>query len=303
MRAGIDYGLEKPSAADPQGLSIFHFNDYRKFLQAYYDYKKQRYYGFSYRSFNQTIGVRSPGLLLDLINARQNLTDRLYRKIAQAMGMDRKESEYFRLMIMLTHAKEKGDLKVKQDFQTRMSQLKPSDAKSLIRPQEKYLSSWHNLAVRESLQVLDVADDAAELAGFINPEITVEQAREALDLLQSLGLIRRNRKGFWKPETASVTALGSDIPATVIHQPQKDVLELGKRALARYPKGERNVSSVIFSASAEAEARIKEAVEAFRRQVFEIIKTGGAPRRVFALSVALFPLSQAGTASEAERPI
>lgn len=300
MRAGIDYGLEKPSAADPLGLSIFHFNDYRKFLQAYYDFKKQRYYGFSYRSFNQTVGVRSPGLLLDLINARQNLTEKLYRKFADTMKMNRAESEYFWLMVMLTHAKEKGDLKVKQDFQTRMSMLMPADAKTLIRGQEKYLSSWHNMAVRESLEVLNVAEDVSGLARFLNPEITVDQAREALELLQSLGLIRKNRKGFWKPETPSVTAMGSDIPAAVVHQSQKDILELGKRALDIYPRGERNVSSVIFSVSGEAEGKIKEAVDGFRRQVFEIIKSDGAPDRAFAMSLALFPLSLAKAALDAE---
>jgi uncharacterized protein (TIGR02147 family) len=300
MRAGIEYGLEKPSAADPRGLSVFHFINYRKFLQAYYDFKKQRYYGFSYRSFNQSIGVRSPGLLLDLINARQNLTEKLHRKFAETMKMDRQESEYFWLMVMLTHAKEKGDLKVKQDFQTRMSMLKPADAKSLIPCQEKYLSSWHNIAVRESLGILDVADEVSELARFLNPEITVDQARESLELLESLGLIRKNDQGFWKPETRSVTAMGSDISPAVVHQSQKDILELGKRALDVYPRGERHVSSVIFSVSGEAEEKIKAAVEGFRRQVFEIIKSDGRPERTLALSLALFPIGFAKAEAKLE---
>jgi uncharacterized protein (TIGR02147 family) len=290
MLAGIDYGLEKPGANDP-GLSIFDFNDYRKFLQAYYDHKKQRYYGFSYRSFNQTIGVRSPGLLLDLINARQNLTEKLFRKIAAAMKLKRQESDYFWLMIMLTHAKEKGDLKVKREFQARMSVLKPSDAKTLVRGQESYLAAWHNLAVREALEVLDIGDNLKDLAGFLNPEITVDQVRKALDSLLALGLARKNRAGHWKPETPSITTQGSEIPPGAVRQSQKNILELSKRALDVFPREERNISSMTFSASGEAMEKISEALGVFRKQVFEIIKEDESPARVYALSMALFPLS------------
>jgi uncharacterized protein (TIGR02147 family) len=292
MRAGIEYGLEKASATDP-GLSIFDFNDYRKFLQAYYDYKKQRYYGFSYRSFNQAVGVRSPGLLLDLINARQNLTEKLHRKFAAAMRLNRQESDYFWLMVMLTHAKEKGDLKIKKEFQARMSVLKPSDAKALARGQESYLAAWYNLALREALGVLDIGGNAEDMAGFLNPEITVDQVRQSMELLHALGLIRRNRSGHWKPESPAVTVQGSEIPVSVVRRSQKNILDLSKRALDVFPRDERNISSMTFSASGEAMEKINEALGRFRKQVLEIIKEDEDPSRVYALSMALFPLSLA----------
>jgi uncharacterized protein (TIGR02147 family) len=291
MKAGIDYGLERPSAADPKGLSIFDYNDYREFLQAYYDYKKKRYYGFSYRSFNQTIGVTSPGLFLDLIHARQKMTEKLHRKFSEAMKMNRQESEYFWLLIMLTHAKEKGDSKVKRDFLAKMALLKPAEAKTLTCGQESYLSVWYHVVVREALAILDVDADLGRLAAFLSPEITPVQVAQSLELLQSLGLIKRNRAGYWKPEAPSVTAQGSNFPPAVVHQSQKNILDLAKRALGVFPKDERNVSALVVSVSPDGLDKINQAVEAFRRQVLEIIKADEKPARVCGLSVAFFPVT------------
>jgi uncharacterized protein (TIGR02147 family) len=291
VRAGIDYGLEKAGAMDP-GLSIFEFNDYRRFLQAYYDYKKHRYYGFSYRNFSQAVGVRSPALLLDLIHARQNLTEKLHRKFAAAMKLSRQESDYLWLMVMLTHAKEKGDLKVRREFLARMAALKPTDAKVLASGQEAYLAVWYNLAIREALEILAIGENLEDLAGFLDPEITVDQVRESLESLRALGLVRKDRSGHWKPESPSVTSQGSAIPATLIRQSQKNILDLGKRALDAFPREERNVSSMTFSASRDAMERINEAFGGFRKQVLEIIRDDAAPARVYAMSMTLFPLSR-----------
>jgi uncharacterized protein (TIGR02147 family) len=292
MKAGIEYGLERPTAADPRGFSIFDFNDYRKFLQAYYDYKKKRYYGFSYRSFNQAIEVTSPGLFLDLINGRQKMTERLYRKFSTAMKMNRQESDYFWLMIMLTHAKEKGDSKVKKDFLARMSLLKPSGAKPLTFGQESYLSVWHHMVVREALSVLDVNANLEEVAAFLSPEVTEEQIARSLALLKELGLIKKNRAGYWKSEAPSVTAHGSSIPPSAVHQSQKNLLDLSKRALDVFSKEERNISGMVFSISSEGLEKVGKAMDAFRRQVMEIIKADDAPVRVYGLSAAVFPLTQ-----------
>lgn len=298
MKAGIDYGLEKPTEADPRGLSIFDFNDYRKFLQAYYDYKKKRYYGFSYRSFNQAIEVTSPGLFLDLIHGRQNMTERLYRKFSKAMKMNRQESDFFWLMVLLTHSKEKGDSKVRKDFLARMSLLKPSDAKALTGDQEHYLSVWHHMVVREALAVLDLDANIREMAAFLSPEVTPEQIAQSLALLKELGLIKRNRAGFWKPESPAVTAQGSAIPPSSIHQSQKNLLDLSKRALDVFSKEERNISALVFSISSEGLQKVNQAVHNFRRQVMEIIKADERPAQVCGLSTAVFPLTQLKKESE-----
>ena len=208
-------------------MNIFAYYNYRKYLQDYYEYRKslQRY--FSYRSFAQKAGYSSSGYYLDLVRGRKSLTPQMVPKFIAALGLNEKEGRYFKLMVDFTHAQ---SVESKQQIFDQMSSLLPKAVKALTKNQQEYYAKWYHVAVREALSVLNINEgNLQELAWFLNPKISVPQAKQSLQLLLDLGLIEKV-DGFYRSVNKTVTS-GKEISPLFVHQFQKQMIDLGKEDL------------------------------------------------------------------------
>ncbi len=277
-------------------MSIFDYYNYRKYLQDYYKQHKvlQRY--FSYRSFAQKAGYSSSGYYLDLVQGRRSLTPQMLSKFIVGLGLNEKEARFFRLMVDFTHAE---TIEAKQQIFERMSLLLPKSAKILTKNQQGYYAQWYHVAVREALSILNINEtNVQELAGFLNPKISVPQAKQTLRLLQDLELIRKEN-GFFRSVDKAVSS-GKDISALFVHQFQKQMIDLGKEALDRYSIDRRNVSTTTMSVSAEGMIRVHQKIEAFQKEILDIVQSDEGETMVCELNVQFFPMSEERKVSHKE---
>jgi uncharacterized protein (TIGR02147 family) len=84
---------------------IFAYIDYRKFLGDYYVDKKRTTRHFSHRYFAMKAGVKSPVLLKQVIDGKRNLTSLMIEKFAQALCLNKKESVFFRNLVLFNQAR------------------------------------------------------------------------------------------------------------------------------------------------------------------------------------------------------
>ena len=270
-------------------MNVYAYYNYRKYLQDYYDYRKsvQRY--FSYRSFAKKAGYSSSGFYLDLIRGRKSLTPQMLPKFIAALGLNEREGRYFTLMVDFTHATTAAS---KQQIFDQMSALLPRTIKTITKNQQEYYSKWYYVVVREALAVLNINDkNIQELALFLNPKITLPQAKQAIQLLLSLGLIELAEDGFYRSVNKAITN-GNEIAPLFVHQFQKQMIDLGKEALDRYTTARRNVSTTTMSVSAAGLERIIRKIDMFQKEILDIVTSDSGETMLCELNVQFFPISK-----------
>ena len=272
----------------PGGISVFSYFNYRLYLRDYFAHRKSLNRRFSHRAFAQKAGYNSSGLYLLLASGKQNLTKALIPKFAKAMELNARETEYLEHLADFTHAETAA---AKQEAFDRMMALSPPSARNIGRDQKDYYASWHNIAVREALSVLDVGDDFRPLATFLEPPLKLPEAKAAMRLLSSLGLIRKNPAGHWKATDASL-ASSPELGAVTVRRFQKDMMDLGQAALDRFPREERNVSCSTFSLSRQGLERLSLKIDGFLKEVAELVRSDEKEDRVYQINMQLFPLSK-----------
>ena len=150
------------------------------------------------------------------------------------------------------------------------------------------------MAVREALSVLNINEgNLQELAWFLNPKISVPQAKQSLQLLLDLGLIEKEN-GFYRSVNKTVTS-GKEISPLFVHQFQKQMIDLGKEALDRYTTARRNVSTTTMSVSAAGLERIIRKIDMFQKEILDIVTSDSGETMLCELNVQFFPISKERT--------
>lgn len=270
-----------------QAPAIFDYFNYRDFLRDHFAYRKSLNRHYSHRAFAQKAGYNSSGLYLLLVNGKQNLTQALLRKFARALDLNPKESEYLGFLAEFTHAKTGA---AKQAAFEKMLALLPVRMKNIGREQSDYYRIWYNVAVREALAVVDVADEFHALADFLIPPIKPSEAKASVKLLAALGLIRKDKKGFWRATDASLAST-PELGAVTVHPFQKTMMDMGKSALDRFPRDERNISCSTFSISRQGLERVSFKIDALLSEIAALVRSDEKEDRVYQFNVQLFPLS------------
>ncbi|HHX15156.1 MAG TPA: TIGR02147 family protein [Fibrobacter sp.] len=269
-------------------MNVFAYYNYRIYLKDYYDYRKSVHRYFSYRVFAKKAGYTSSGFYLDLVKGRKSLTPQMVLKFITALELNEKEGRYFQLMVDFTHADQPES---KQQIFEEMSTLLPRTMKRLTKNQQEYYAKWYHIVIREALSVLNIQDNnIQDLALFLTPSITLPQAKKSILLLEELGLIEKI-DARWSPVHKTISS-GSEIGPLLVHQFQKQMIDLGKNALDHFSVERRNVSCTTMSISPQGLERIISKIDLFRKEIVDIVRSDEGESMVCELNIQFFPVSK-----------
>ena len=127
--------------------NVFQYLDYRLFLRDYYQEKKTASKSFSYVNFARKAKISSSGFLLHVIKGERNLTGPVLVNLAQAMGFDRPQTEYFGDLVAFDQAKSQAEKNFR--YGKIMSQRRSAQVKQLEDSQYAFYSDWHHSVIRE----------------------------------------------------------------------------------------------------------------------------------------------------------
>ena len=175
-------------------IRVRDFDDYRKFLEAIYNYKKSMRAGFSYRQFSKLVGLKSPNYIQLVIQGKRNLTETTALRLAEKIKLNSKEALYFCTLVRLDNA-------VSDEEKLRFERNKFSAFKKLVTTdvfenQVLVLEEWWHLLVRETLSLKDFEPDGKWISDRLQNIITPEQAEKSLKILESSGFIQV-KDGQW----------------------------------------------------------------------------------------------------------
>ena len=206
------------------------------------------------------------------------------------------QADFFRQMVMFCDSPRP---EVRQAaFQQMMSIAQENRVEFLEAKSFEYFSSWANPALRELAPIMKGATPL-EMGHALVPAISAAEARESLELQESLGLLKKDECGNYHQTSEGVSSTREVVSATVVNM-QKQYAQLAAEALERYTRDYRHVSGMTMGLDREAYERLAAELDAFRKKVADIVSNVKSYDRVYRLNLQLFPLSKKVEKNEKE---
>ena len=284
-------------------IQIFHYTDYRPFLKDALQALKEKDPKMSQRWIQLRLGVKTSGWLADLLAGRRKLGHSQLEAFSLLLSLSAREELYFQTLVDYVHA---PNVPARNRAFEKLATFHevPRD---LIDPDRfEYFSKWYYGAVREWLLIEPYKGDPARLARSLNPPITAIQAKEAIAVLERLGMIKRYASGEMRPSVEHVKKLphfGPDYYYRYI----RSQMELGIDAVERISKEERDVSALTLVLSEEGFLTFRQELKELRTRMIQLSESenkqfwpgiDGDSRRVYQAILQVFPVSRAHAPKE-----
>lgn len=267
--------------------SVYAYSDYRAFLGDALEEKRRKNAGFSVRAAAQKLGVGS-GTLTRILNGTRNPGPSLLPRLAAFLGLRRRESEYFGLLVRFERAANEAE---KRACYHEILRLRGERRKVVARERYRLFERWYHAALHQLLRVMPHLDGPAELGALLDPPVSAFKTRKALEVLEQCGLIRRRPGGGYETLEPSLTT-GERWAGTAVQAFQVAMAGLGRNAIDRIDRPKRDVSTLTLSLSEEGFRKIRGIIQRTRREILAVEEAETDPSKVYQMNIQLFPLSR-----------
>jgi uncharacterized protein (TIGR02147 family) len=266
--------------------TIYAYTDYREYISDFLAEKREKNARYSSRCAADKCGVPS-GTFTRILNGSRGIGPSLLPKFVTWLGLKHREANYFQLLINFQHCSTTLDRdKYYEELQSYRALVR-----DLI-PAEKFnlFEQWYYIALYELVKITPNISQVEQLGALLDPPISDAKAQKALDALEKAGFIERTAHGF-SPVSSFLTT-GDTWESASIHAFQRTMCSLGTEALDRFPKIERDVSTLSISLSKENFIKVNEVIRVARQKIKEIEESENAPERVYQINFQVFPLTR-----------
>jgi len=269
--------------------SIFEYDNYRLFLQDFYQAKKANKKSFSFRSFAKKAGFNSPSFLKLVMDGKRNLSWESIEKFTQALILNKEEATYYKDLVGFNQAKtvdEKQQFAKKIVYSKAFRKLRPLD-----KAQYQYWSRWYHVVIREMVGLNSFREDPEWIAQKLCPPVTLEEAESSLKLLLELGFITRNYSGKLVQTETDIFS-GDGVVSSSIEQFHREMIQKGSEALDRIKWNQRQISTVTFTLSETGAEKAKKMLEKFRNELIVLSNEEKQATSVYQVNFQLFPVTE-----------
>jgi len=264
---------------------LYRYTDYRAFLREWFEDAKKEQSFLSFRYMARRTGIDA-GYLAHVFQGTKHIAEGSIAAVSALLGMKSKESKYFHELVLFSRAK--SEREIKERFQ-RLMVLRSTSARELSARQTRYWTYWFYPAVRLTMMTFDFKGDYADLGARLSPPITMEQAKEAVQVLEGLELVRKESDGRYSVIDAHVST-GDAWQSLAIREFQEQTLKLACESLERFPKNVRDISTLTLAIPRTEIPALQEMVREFRSQVAKWALSLDDSDCVMQVDLAMFPL-------------
>lgn len=276
-----------------RGMSIalehlFDYDDFRKFMQDYFEEQKKMRSVFSHRFFAAKAGFSSSSYCLNVIRGRFNLTPKSIEKISKAMDFEPLQKEYFEALVQYNQAQQvdERDQAWKQILQIR----KQIEFTHITTREQAYFSKWYYPVIRELAADTQWHGDYRVLARSLTPQIATEEARDAVKNLLEWGLLRKLDDGRYVQTSQMLDA--AEIPPIALRQIRREYIQHAIGAVESMPKDERFAAFTTLAMSESSYNYAVEVLEEARKKIIARASNDTNVERVYEMMLVAFPMSK-----------
>jgi len=267
---------------------IYQYFDYRSFLQDAFAQIKNQKSNFTQRHLAAKLGMKSTGHVSWILSGKRNLSEKMIQPLADVLTLNKDEMNFLITLVHFNQAKTHLD---KKYFLDKLVSYLKREKKTVQLTQYEMFNKWYYPVVRELVAIYKIKDNYKFLADKIVPHISPQQAKQALKVLDRLGIIQCNRNGYYEQTNKALTAGGS-VNAVTIKQFQMDTFDLAKQALDETNAEERDISTLTMSISNKKFEYFKSRIKELREEIIASVTSDDEQEKVYQFNTALFPLSK-----------
>jgi uncharacterized protein (TIGR02147 family) len=248
-------------------IDIFQFTHFRKYLDEYQAARVQTDPEFTRAGVCALLGLPKTRSYFNDIVKGKKLSGRMIPKFVEVLGLNKKEAKYFETMVNFDQAKTTTE---RNAFFDELIKQHPDPHNILDEDAYEYYNHWYNSVLFTALDVMDVSDDLEPIQKRIFPKVSVGTLKRSLELLERLGFVRKNEKGFWKSCRDTVSS-GAYSNSDLVRQYQLQCFELSKQALLANDERSSDMATFTFSVSDDAFRAIAKEIHGLKARVRKII--------------------------------
>jgi uncharacterized protein (TIGR02147 family) len=192
-------------------VSLFEYLDYRSFLADFIAAKKRENPHFSDRMMAYRLGC-NPGFFNRVLKATRNLSPHYVLKLVDLLKLNAKQKHYFALLVNYNQAKKQIE---KDHYFRQLDIFRSSKVKATAVAQHAMYAEWFYVVLRELINIIPCKNLSEEtcrlLAKYFDPRVTPDQIRQALAILDDVGMLKRRGNGVFTVKERFITT-GIDIP-------------------------------------------------------------------------------------------
>ena len=266
--------------------SITEYLDYRDYLVDFYKEKRADSSYFTYRFIASKVGVDASHIA-KIFSKKRHVPDKSVSTFIDLCKFNKRDAECFRLLIKFNKAKTEKESK--QWYECILA-LKDVTAVTVDKAQYEFFNKWYYIAVLVLLEFHEFDGDYKWLAHKVTPQITENEAKQAIELLVELDLIKKYQNGNYRPTNKNITT-GDTIRQVAIKNHQQETMKMASESLFRHKLQDRNISTVTLAIDHKDLPAIDEIIDQFRQTLMRHSEETTKPDSVYQLNVQLFPMT------------
>ncbi len=269
---------------------LFRYLDYRHYLKDFYrDKKKERGSRFSFRSFSRLAGFSSPNFLKLVMEGKRNLGPDGIRKFLKALRLNKEEAAFFEHLVCFNQSS--SDLERNEQYQKLANSKRYREIRQIEKDHFVYYSHWHYAAIRELVLLPEFKENHEWISRKLFPPITPREAGVALELLQKLGFLKRNKSGRLIQAEQNIST-AQEVQSLAITNYHREMIRKAAESIEKTPPDKRDISSLTLALSKEKFLEAKRRIQEFRRELNILLSDDKKVDSVYQINFRMFNLSE-----------
>jgi uncharacterized protein (TIGR02147 family) len=249
-------------------MNLYHYEDYRHYLKDTIEREKHSP-SFSWRKFADKAGFSNPGYINDVIKGRRKLSKEASEKLITYYSFLPREADFFRLLVAFAHAR--TTLVKDRIYKNIVFRRSRSSFAQLHPAMIKYYQDYRYPLVRCALMVLDFHGDFSQIAKFCQPSLPVSIVRRVINDLLAWGMVKVDKSGRYTVRDKFIVP-SPELTAQV-RQINREWIRQAEEACMTVGADDRHIASMLFGVSAALREKIKAKIEAFRTEIWDMVRT------------------------------
>ncbi len=267
---------------------LFDYDDYRRFLQDYFDEQKKLRAVFSHRFFAAKAGFSSSSYCLNVIRGRFNLTEKSIAKMTKAMGLNNSQSRYFAALVEYNQAKR---IEERENAWEEIVQIRSkNEFVHVSRDQKDFFSKWYYPVLRELVCHPDFDGDMRRLSRTIVPNVSTEEARSAVRNLERWKLIEKDLDG--KFHCTSLMLDAKNVSPMDLRQIRREYVQQAIGSVESKKPNERFAAFTTLAMSEKSYDYAVKVLEEARQKIMAKASDDPSVEKIYEMMIVAYPMSE-----------
>lgn len=278
--------------------------DYRKYLADYYQYRRdlsaKDIRPYNYAVFSAGANIKSPNYLKMIIDGRRNLSDDMIGKFGKALGLNKEQTEEFRLLVNFTQSADPAmrniALKDLNEFRVN-SKLKSGE---IDQKTWDKVPNWIAWILYSMIDQHGVDFTPANLRALLRGKASFDDIEAAINTLINAGEVKRDEATGILEKSRNLIDSPEEIPVALVRKLQTQLMYLGLESLFQDGPTEREFGSLTVSLTKPEFEDLKFQLRKFRKETQKnnsVKRMSSKGERVYQLNLQLFPVTDVSTDS------